>query len=736
MGRDEALVDIEAALKRDESRVAITALHGLRGVGKTTLAAAYAERHPNDYRATWWIRAQTEPLMRADLVALGVRLGWVGTSDKEESAIAAVMERLRHASERILLIFDNAINADAVKLYLPRGGVAKVLVTSNAHAWRGIASPIEIRVWHRQTGADYLIACTGRESERTAAETLSEALGGLPLAHEQAAAYCDRLHVSLADYHRRFEAATVKLLDDKKSAAAEYHLEFQYKHHDRLTVAGTFRLAIEEAAKLHPAAEPLIVHAALLAPEPIPLFLFSEAREKLGEPLATALADDGLDEVVAALRTFALIDRKAIVDERDTSITTDAIRVHRLVREVAAARREGESREQSRRALVAALAVVYPDDGYKTPTSWPRCASLTPHLLASCEAKMADAAANAECADLLNRAGNYFHGRAAYSGARTLFERALAIYENARGPEHPDTAWSLNTLAHLFRAQRDLARARPLIERALAIYEKAPGPEHPNMVWILNNLARVLQIQADLAGARPLFERALAICEKVHGPQHSDTAMSLNSLALVLQDQRDLAGARPLFERALTIYEKQFGPEHPDTTYSLSNLAIVLQDQGDLAGARPLFERALTIYEKVLGPEHPYTAWGINNLAAMLHDQGDLTGARPLFERALAIYEKAHGPEHPDTNRVRHNFGRLLLADGNAADALTRSEAALAAHEKILGENHPWTKDSARTTADALAALGCAKEASALRARHRIDEIESAARVTRLTWWP
>jgi hypothetical protein len=71
-------------------------------------------------------------------------------------------------------------------------------------------------------------------------------------------------------------------------------------------VAKTFALAIDEAAKLHPAAEPLIVHAALLAPEPIPLFLFSQGREKFGEPLATVLEGDGLDEAVAALRTFAL----------------------------------------------------------------------------------------------------------------------------------------------------------------------------------------------------------------------------------------------------------------------------------------------------------------------------------------------------------------------------------------------------------------------------------------------
>ena len=113
--------------------------------------------------------------MRADLVALGVRLGWVGADDKEEPALAAVMERLRHEGEGILLIFDNAIDADALKPYLPRGGAARVLITSNAHAWRSVAEPVEIRLWPKEIGADYLIARTGREgNERAAAEALSE----------------------------------------------------------------------------------------------------------------------------------------------------------------------------------------------------------------------------------------------------------------------------------------------------------------------------------------------------------------------------------------------------------------------------------------------------------------------------------------------------------------------------------------------------------------------------------
>src|SRR3984957_10820799 len=296
MGRDGDLAEIETALARYQGRVAITTLHGLRGVGKTTLAAAYAEKHRGDYRATWWIRAQAESTLRADLVALGIRLGWVGADDKEEPAVAAVMERLRHEGEGILLVFDNAIDADALKPYLPRGGAARVLVTSNAHAWRGVAAPLEIRLWPQEIGADYLLPRTGREAERAAAEALSQALDGLPLAHEQAAAYCERLGISLAEDRKRFEASLARLLDATRDAPAEYH--------DGLTVAKTFALAIEQAAKLHPAAEPLIIHAALLAPEPIPLFLFSEAREKFGEPLAAQLADEGLDEALAALRAF------------------------------------------------------------------------------------------------------------------------------------------------------------------------------------------------------------------------------------------------------------------------------------------------------------------------------------------------------------------------------------------------------------------------------------------------
>jgi tetratricopeptide (TPR) repeat protein len=754
-GRDDALAAIEAALRRATDGPTVAALYGLRGVGKTTLAAAYAERHRSDYRATWWIGAQTEDRMRTDLVALGTRLRWVAADDKEPEALAIVAERLKQEGEGILLIFDNAPDAAAVKPYLPRGGRCNVLITSNTHAWRGIATPVEVGVWSKQAGADYLVARTGRTEERSAAESLSETLGGLPLAHEQAAAYCERLEKPLAEYRKRFEAAPARMLGDARDAPAEYH--------DRLTVTKTFGLAIDEAAKLHGAVEPLIKHAALLAPEPIPLFLFEAGREKLGEPLVTELADDGIDEALAALRAFALIDRQSTVDERDPEIVTETIRLHRLVRQVAADRCSDAERENARCALIGALAAVYPDEIADART-WPRARRLDALALALLDATPPEAVEEA--------AGRLLHGLATYrqyalgsfAQARLFYERALALRERCCGRDHPDTAETLNNFALLLREEGNYEAARALLERALAINEKAFGPAHAATATGVNNLALLLREQGDLAAARPLFERALAGVEKTHGPDHPATATSLGNLGLVLKDQGDLAAARALFERALAIDEKALGADHPDTANDVGNLALLLNQAGDFGGARTLYERVLTIHEKALGPTHPRTvaslanlasllhdhgeladarsyyeralaisektlgpndpaiAVSLNNLADLLQDQGDFAGARPLLERALAIAEGALGSAHPNTNRLRSNLARTLLSIGDIAGAEKLGAAALAAHQAALGASHPWTLDAVAVTAQALDAAGRSGEAAQLRQRSGLDQ--------------
>ena len=206
------------ALGRTTADVSVAALYGLRGVGKTTLAAAYAERHRNDFRATWWIRAQTPDGMRADLVALGSRLGWITADNKEDEALATVMERLRQEGEGILLVFDNALDAAALVPFLPRGGRCQVLVTSNTHAWRHIATPVEILTWSREVGGNYLVARTGRDSERGRCGGAAEDFGGLPWRMSRPRHTASGSANSLAEYRRRFQAAPARLLGAARDA--------------------------------------------------------------------------------------------------------------------------------------------------------------------------------------------------------------------------------------------------------------------------------------------------------------------------------------------------------------------------------------------------------------------------------------------------------------------------------------------------------------------------------------
>jgi hypothetical protein len=671
LGRDADMAIIETALARYEGRVAITALHGLRGVGKTTLAAAYAEKHKSDYRATWWLRAQSESTLRADLVGLGVRLNWVAADAQEEAAVAAVLERLRHEGGGILLIYDNAIDPDSLRAFLPVGGAAKILVTSNAHNWRKVAAPLEIKLWPKEIGADFLIARTERKDERAAAEELSHVLQGLPLAHEQAAAYCEDLNVGFADYLKRFEAEPVVLLAEEEYAPQE--------HNDRQTVAKSFALGIEQAKERHPAAEALILYAAQLAAEPIPLYFFIQGGEKLGEPFA-ALTEAELDKAIAALRRFALVDVDEIEDERDPEIKTKTLRLHRLVRLVAGARLEGKAREAARRGLIEAMRTVYPRNVYGDFKTWPRARQLDALALALVEQGAPPVGAEAATIHILQCLDSYRESALGdYRSSLEMSDRALELAEVFFGPDHVGMATCLSNCGATLKALggvENLTLAHRHLSRALRIDEKALGLEHPGVATCLSNLALVLK---DLGGAENLEQasahltRALAIDEKALGPEHPSVGIRHGNLAQVLQNlggAKNLELAKTHHERAIAIHEKTLGETHPHVANGLSNLAMVLQAIGgteNLEQASADLSRALAIDEKALGPEHPAVA---NHLWCLAAVQGDIGGAdniaraRENYSRAEKIFHQALGDEHPHTLGVAAHLAHFRAKYG------------------------------------------------------------------------
>jgi len=499
-GRADELDRLDAILTQDRpaavTQVGRAAVQGMGGVGKTALAVECASRFRNLYDGVWWCSAETRAGLMTSLAALATELDVASPEEADiEKAAQAALRRLAEQGDIWLLVYDNVAEPKEIADLLPAAGV-RALITSRFSDWSGWADEVSLDVLPIAEAVAFLMDRAG-PSDEAGARTLADALGRLPLALDHAAATCKRTQMSFAAY-----AAKASSLIAAAPRSAGYPR----------SVAATFDLAIDDAVKVCPSAEAFMAFLAYCAPERIPLTLVEGAIDDEDERTAA----------LAALSELSLIKHDPFEDG------APAVTAHRLVQAVARARSEREGAAQgtftrligrlaavvrtrasanatAQRAverLIARLAAVYPSDGYNDPASWPRCAPLTPHVVASCGTEMADAASNLGYADLLNRAGGYFYGRAVYSGAQALFERALVIREKALGPEHRDTATSLNNLAQVLQSQGDLAGARPLLERALAISEKALGPEHPLTVLTLNNLASLLQDQGDLARGR------------------------------------------------------------------------------------------------------------------------------------------------------------------------------------------------------------------------------------------
>jgi tetratricopeptide (TPR) repeat protein len=138
----------------------------------------------------------------------------------------------------------------------------------------------------------------------------------------------------------------------------------------------------------------------------------------------------------------------------------------------------------------------------------------------------------------------------------------------------------LDDLAGLLHDQGELAQARPLYERALAIREQALGSEHPQTAQCLNNLAALLQDQGDLAGARPLFERALAINQIALGPDHPNSNRGKCNLARLLLATGSPADALGFGQSALAAHASTLGSDHAWTKDSARVTADALDALG------------------------------------------------------------------------------------------------------------------------------------------------------------
>jgi tetratricopeptide (TPR) repeat protein len=78
----------------------------------------------------------------------------------------------------------------------------------------------------------------------------------------------------------------------------------------------------------------------------------------------------------------------------------------------------------------------------------------------------------------LHGLGVLYSNQGKLKAAEEMYQRALAGYEKALGPDHTSTLSTVNNLGYLYSEQGKLKEAGEMYQRALAGYEKALGPYH------------------------------------------------------------------------------------------------------------------------------------------------------------------------------------------------------------------------------------------------------------------
>ena len=273
-GQDELF---DAILTRTEPRTVLT---GMRGSGKTQLAATVATRCEEEgWPLVAWIDAESRDVLIANLYNLALQTGIDAPKDvPPETIVRCFLDQLRSADAAdSLFVFDNVENLDDLKGITPEGCGVRVIITTTRHLdWDSLGwLPLTVGVFEREQSIALLCGRTG-DTDRDAADQIADTLGDLPVAVSQAAATAKWGDYTLSEYLERLsnhplESSISRLEGDDYPDAVGIALFMAYEQ------------ALEQLRTQHPQQESIAISLlstiSLLAASGVPtrwLFNFSD----------------------------------------------------------------------------------------------------------------------------------------------------------------------------------------------------------------------------------------------------------------------------------------------------------------------------------------------------------------------------------------------------------------------------------------------------------------------------
>jgi tetratricopeptide (TPR) repeat protein len=687
LGREDELLrlrrEVQSAGPMGPPAVAV---HGLGGVGKSSLALHYAHTHRTSYCLVWWIDASSPERIDAALADLAGFLVpyWAETASAAQRTAWATSWLQRHPGW--LLVHDNVENPADLRRHLGALPDGHHLATSRrATGWRHLARTVPLEVLSAQAAVDLLCrrAWDGpapTPSEREQAVALAGTLGFLPLALEQAGAYLAQTRSDIATYRQHLG----DLLDEPTEDIDPQR-----------TVGRIWAVTLDTLTERDPLAVSILAALSWLDPDGCPRDLFHHLAPRVTE----------VDRALGRLHAYSMV-----------TLSAQEVGVHRLVQAVLRTPPPGHPADRplpGRADAEQAVAhAVFPEGRHQETVDEDRLAALVPQVLAlTATARLGPVADDFR--DLALATSAYLMDQGQRARALPLLEALADQSEREDGPEGPDTLTLRNLLALSFMDAGDLRRALPLLEETLALRLRVLGPDHEDTMASHMNLALARAETGDLERAVPAYEEALAAMERALGKDDALTLMCRNNLADAYSAAGEPSRAVALHEANLALcktaleqYRRLLGAEHPETIRCRAQLADVARKTGDLGRSVQLWEEAVAQLERVRGKHHPETLTCLDNLALAVDDAGDVERAVALHRDALASAERTLGAEHRGTVTIRGNLASALVAAGDVEAAAPLLEVCVDQRRKILGDEHPDTVLGRHLLAYAYAEMG------------------------------
>lgn len=630
-GRFEALDALQKSLQ--SGNAAVTAVAGLGGIGKTTLAAEYCHRFGNRYGGVWWIRAEQDTVMLSDIAELGVRLELEQTGNTESDAHAC-LDFLAAQPKSWLLIYDNAASPDFIRNWLPSGEV-RCIITSRFLEFDDLATVTRLDQWSVETTAEYLQLRTNRQDIEGARE-LARCLGGLPLAAEQAAVFL-RPRASISFQQYAADVAKLIRLPRAPGAKGEYP--------DTVYAAFVRSLdALKEMVSGEIALDILRL-CSFLSPDSIDLALFSsaEAAELLPDAMAMAMADRIVQaDALALLASLSLLRQEA-------GPAGVVLTFHRLLLDVV---RDWMTTAEKGTWIRAALRLVnkaLPLNMKSTPSSWPIAARLMPHVVPlerfSCELAVADR----ELDQILSRARNYLSACGDREGALSMGKRCVKLRRANCNDDPLELSEALNELAGRNIQLSRWKDAEECLSEALTIDESLLEKTDPNLAITLSHIGQVKFRQGKIREGEALLARVVKIMKNRFGMNSKEYAHALSDLGAAYversttrdQKARKKVGLRHL-TRARAITFRVRGARHPESAIRCTNLAVAAGNDKNWREAEREMELATAIMFSLGLREHPDTIGMFESLSQYRQHNRASSSLEQVLNRAAERIEIEH----------------------------------------------------------------------------------------------